>query len=220
MARAKLDDYINQVCFNPIGKRPKYCTGWDAASLLGCPTVTIDGRNCSPFSCVLRDCALCQDKWKDMIPTREKTCTDMISYVLFGSHSKCSYHGDNYMRLEGKEYHCTICDSMTDEQRGKLKAVCPKVKQVKLRIMLREEMKEFVKPGGTYETYSWKMFHHATHVKLLGLKFGVQKCYNYSENNDGIIVTKMDYSERYQPILMQAIQSENFARDANLSMEI
>jgi hypothetical protein len=107
---AKLDDNINQVCSDPIGKKPKYCMGWDAASLLGYPTVTIDGRNYSPFSCVLRDCAVCQDKWKNMIPTRERTCTDMISYVLFGSHSKCSYHGDNYMRLEGKEYHCTICD--------------------------------------------------------------------------------------------------------------
>ncbi len=91
-------------------------------------------------------------------------------------------NGDNYMRLEGKEYHCTICESMTDEQRGKLKGGSPKVKQVKLRIMLREEMKEFIKPGGTYETYLWKMFHHATHVKLLGLKFGVQMCYHYSEN--------------------------------------
>jgi hypothetical protein len=41
---------------------------------------------------------------------------------------------------------------MTDEQRGKLKGSSPKVKQVKLRIMLSEEMKEFIKPGGTYET--------------------------------------------------------------------
>ncbi len=30
----------------------------------------------------------------------------------------------------------------------------------------------------------------------------------------------MDYSERYQPIPMQEIQSENFAKDADMSMEI
>ncbi len=66
---------------------------------------------------------------------------------------------------------------MTDEQRGKLEGSCPKVKQVKLQIMLSEEMKEFVKPGGTYEMYLWKMFHHATHVKLIGSKFSVQMCY-------------------------------------------
>ena len=113
-----------------------------------------------------------------------------------------------------------ICESMTDEQKGKLKGGSPKIKKVKLRIMLREEMKEFIKPGGTYETYLWKMFHHATHVKLLGLKFGVQMCYHYSENNDGIIITKMDYSERYQPIPMREIQSENFAKDTDVSMEI
>ena len=132
LANAKLDDYINQVCSNPITKTPKFCTGWDAATCLGCAPVEIDGRYYSPFSCVLRDCALCRDNWMDTIPTRERTCTDMISYVLFGSHSKCSYHGDNYMRLEGKEYYCTICESMTDEQRGKLKGGSPKVKQVKL----------------------------------------------------------------------------------------
>ena len=109
---------------------------------------------------------------------------------------------------------------MTDEQRGKLKGGCPKVKQVKLRIMLSKEIKEFVKHGGTYETYLWKMFHHATHVKLLGSKFGVQLCYNYSENNDGIIVTEMDYSEHYQLIPLQEIQSEKIAKDANVSMEI
>ncbi len=58
-ANAKLDNYINQVCSNPPAKKPKHCTGWDAASLLGCSPVAIDGRNYSPFSCVLRDCALC-----------------------------------------------------------------------------------------------------------------------------------------------------------------
>jgi hypothetical protein len=73
LANAKLDDYINQVCSNPTTKNPKFCTGWDAASFLGCDPVAIDGRNYSPFSCVLRDCALCRDKWKDMIPTRERT---------------------------------------------------------------------------------------------------------------------------------------------------
>jgi hypothetical protein len=95
-----------------------------------------------------------------------------------------------------------------------------KGKAGKLRIMLSKETKEFVKPGGTYETYLWKMFHRATHVKLLGSKFGVQMCYNYLENNDGIIATEIDYSERYKPISMQEIQSENFAKDFFVSMEI
>jgi hypothetical protein len=40
------------------------------------------------------------------------------------------------------------------------------------------------------------------------------------KQNNGVIVIKIDYSERYQPVPMREIQLENFAKDADVSMEI
>ena len=109
---------------------------------------------------------------------------------------------------------------MSDEKKQSLKGGTPKVRQVKLRIMMTEAINEFIKPGGTYEKYLWKMFQHQMHVKLLGSKFGVRMCYDHFKQNNGVIAVEMDYSERYQPVPMREIQSENFAKDANVSMEI
>ena len=109
---------------------------------------------------------------------------------------------------------------MPDEKRANLKGGISKVKQVKLRIMLTEPLNDFLSPGGTYETYLWKMFQHQMHVKLLGSKFGVRMCYDHFKQNDGVIVVKMDSSERYQPVTMREIKSENFAKDVDVSMEI
>ncbi len=39
---AKLDTYIQHVCINPTDLHPKYNSGWEVASQLGCPHVTID----------------------------------------------------------------------------------------------------------------------------------------------------------------------------------
>ena len=58
------------------------------------------------------------------------------------------------------------------------------------------------------------------HLKLLGSKFGVRMCYDYFWDNNGVLVAEMDYSERYQPVPMREIQSENFGKDADVSMEI
>lgn len=86
--------------------------------------------------------------------------------------------------------------------------------------MLTEQLNEFLQPGGTYETYLWKMKQHQMHVKLMGSKFGVRMCYDYFQQNDGVLVAEMDYSERYQPSPMREIQSEHFGKDADVSMEI
>jgi hypothetical protein len=42
----KLETYIHQVCSNPNDHQhhPKHKSGWGAASVLGCPPVTIDDR--------------------------------------------------------------------------------------------------------------------------------------------------------------------------------
>jgi hypothetical protein len=48
----------------------------------------------------------------------------------------------------------------------------------------------------------------------------IQIAYNYFNDSDGVLVMEMDYSEWYQPIPMREIQSENFAEDADVSMEI
>ena len=45
-------------------------------------------------------------------------------------------------------------------------------------------------------------------------------CIDHFKQNDGVIVVEMDYSERYQPVPMREIQSENFAKDVDVSMEI
>ena len=219
---AKLDTYIQQVCNNPTNLHPKYKSGWDAASQLGCPhvTIAIDNRYYCRFQCAVQECTECSNNWKDLIPAMERECTERISYVIFGTHSKCSYHGDGAMRVEGKECICEQCEIMSDEKKQSLKGGTPKVRQVKLRIMMTEPLNEFIKIGGTYEKYLWKMFQHQVHVKLLGSKFGVRMCYDHFKQNDGVIVVEMDYSERYQPVPMREIQSENFAKDADVSMEI
>jgi hypothetical protein len=122
-------------------------------------------------------------------------CSEQIFYVVFSTHSKCSCNGDMDMQIEGKEYLCRVCKAMVDDKKSKLKGGMPKVKQVRLRIMLTESMSDFMQPGGTYKTYLWKMFCHLMHVKLLGSKFCTQMIYDYAENTDGVIVCKMDYSE-------------------------
>ena len=64
------------------------------------------------------------------------------------------------------------------------------------------------------------MFQHQIHVKLLGSKFGVRMCYDYFQQNDGVLVAEMDYSERYQPVPLREIQFKNFGKDADVSMKI
>jgi hypothetical protein len=123
------------------------------------------------------------------------------------------------MQVEGKESICKQCESTPDEKRANLKGGIPKVKQEKLRIMLTEPLNDFLSPGGTYKTYLWKMFQHQMHVKLLGSKFGVRMCYDSYQQNNGVLVAEMDYSKRYQPVLMREIQSKNFRKDANVLME-
>jgi hypothetical protein len=124
------------------------------------------------------------------------------------------------MQVEGKEHICRACETMSDERKSKLKCGIPRVKQVRLQIMLTETMSNFMKPGGTYKTYLWKMFYHATHVKLLGSRFCMSMIYDYARTTDGLTVCEMDYFERYQPVPMRKIQSENFEKDKDISMEI
>jgi hypothetical protein len=145
---AKLQTYMNQVCSNPNNHHydPRYKSGWDAASALGCPPVTIDGRQYCKFACSLRECPECCDSWERFLPTMERECTKRISYVIFGTHYKCSYHSDASMRVKGKESICEQCENMPEERRKYLKGGIPKVKQVKLRIMLTEPLNEFLQP--------------------------------------------------------------------------
>jgi len=45
-------------------------------------------------------------------------------------------------------------------------------------------------------------------------------CYDHFLQNHSVVVVEMDYSERYQPTPMRKIQSENFGKDTDVSMEI
>ena len=87
---AKLATYINQVCSDPNDAQynPKYKSGWDAASALGCPPVTIDNRKYCRFACALRECPECCNNWESLIPLMERECTEPILYVIFGKHTK------------------------------------------------------------------------------------------------------------------------------------
>ena len=199
-ASNNLEQYIKSVCNDQLGKVPKYENGWDAAFLLRCLPIDIGNSNFTQMRCALNQCPNCVDKWKDLVSELELNCSEQISYVVFGTLSKCSYHGDMDIRIEGKEYICRACKNMWDAKKIKLKRGTPKVKQVRLRIMLSEAMSDFMKPGGTYGTYLWKMFFHATHTRLLGSRFCMKMIYDYAATNNGIIVCKMDYSERYQPL--------------------
>ena len=152
---AKLATYINQVYSDPNDGQhnPKYKSSWDAASALGCPPVTIDNRQYCCVACALRECPECYNNWESLIPLMERECTEPISYVIFGKHTKCSYHGNGSMQVKGKELICEQCESMPDDKRANLKGGILKVKQVKFWIMLTESLNDFLSPGGTYETY-------------------------------------------------------------------
>ena len=80
--------------------------------------------------------------------------------------------GGEHIQSEGSKHICTLCKDLIDNKKSKLKGGTPQVKLMKLRIMLSESMEEFMKHGGTYETYMWKMYSHIAHVKVLGSKFG------------------------------------------------
>ena len=58
----------------------------------------------------------------------------------------------------------------TVEKKNKVKDGYLSIKMQTVRIMETEKMKDFVKPGGTYEDYLWKMhFHIVAHdVRLFG----------------------------------------------------
>jgi hypothetical protein len=111
-----LQQYIQSVCNNQLGEVLKYESGWEATYLLGCPHVAIGGRTYTQMRCALKLCPNCVDKWKDVVPKIELNCSERISYVVFGTHSKCSYHGNTDMQVEGKEHICRACETMSDEK--------------------------------------------------------------------------------------------------------
>jgi hypothetical protein len=113
----KLDTYIQHVCNNLTDLHPKYKSGWDAASQLGCPHVTIDNIRYCQFQCTVQECTECCNNWKDLIPAMERVCTERILYIIFGTHSKCSYHGDGAMQVKGKGYICEQCKIMSNDKR-------------------------------------------------------------------------------------------------------
>ncbi len=111
-----LQQYIQRVCNDPLGEVPKYESGWEASYLVGCPPVDLGGRTYTRMMCALKLCPNCVDQWKDVVPKMELNCSERISYVVFGMHSKCSYHGDMDMQVEGEEHICRAFETMSDEK--------------------------------------------------------------------------------------------------------
>jgi hypothetical protein len=56
--------------------------------------------------------------------------------------------------------------------------------------------------------------------QAFGFQIWCQDVYDHFNQNNGVVVVEMNYSERYQPVPMRKIQLENFAKDADVSMEI
>ena len=152
-AESQLAEYLSHICTDGSASKLKHNTAWESASLLECGSVEISGRQYIPFPCALQQCNVCVNRLDKVVLKLEANCTERISYVLYGSHQKCSYHGDEHIISEGSEHRCGLCDRMNDIDKSKLKGGSPRVKNVRLRIMLTESMNEFMKYGGTYETY-------------------------------------------------------------------
>ncbi len=141
-----------------------------AVSLLGCSCVEIDGREYISFPCALQQCHKCENRLDDLVPMLEVNCSDRISYVIFSSHQKCSYHGDEHIVSDRHEQRCALCNQMNNNEKSKLKGGPPRVRTMQLHIMITESMNDFMKHGGTYNTYLWKIYHHIAHVKVLESK--------------------------------------------------
>ncbi len=105
---------------------------------------------CPTLACTIPEC---YNNWESLIPLMERECTEPILYVIFGKHTKWSYHGNGSMQVKGKKSICEQCESMPDMKRANLKGGVPKVKQVKLQIMLTKPLNDFLSPGGTYKTF-------------------------------------------------------------------
>ena len=83
---SKLETYIEQVCTNSTNLHPKYKSGWDAASTLGCPPVTINKMRYCRFWCALRECTECSNNWKDLNQQWKESvpkeyCTLFLVYI-------------------------------------------------------------------------------------------------------------------------------------------
>ena len=146
-----LTAYVSKVCLDKEGTKLKNVDAWDAACELGCEPIKIGDKYYEPFTCVLGQCNDCKGKWKHRVHKMELECDEIISYVVWGTHHKCSYHGDYKMGIKNGEYYCKECSSMADEKKRKLKGGSPSIKKMKLRIKRSEKMKDFVKHGGTYK---------------------------------------------------------------------
>ena len=59
----------------------------------------------------------------------ELECKEKVSYNLYGTQFKCSYHGDsNLAEIDGLPY-CVTCDGMAEEKKTSLPWGYPKIKK-------------------------------------------------------------------------------------------
>ena len=199
-AKRTLHEYTKKVVKSEDGSeiKMKHEDAWDAVLHMGCERIQIGDRMYHKMACVLNKCEDCKSKWSSMVPNLELNSEEMISYVVWGTHYKCTYHSNFNMGVKDGEQFCKECELMQEEMKKKLKGGYPKVKKQKTRIKVSELMKDFVKPGGTYEKYLWTMYYHVTHVKLLGTESCAKKTYEFAKDFSCFIM-EVDYSERYQP---------------------
>jgi hypothetical protein len=101
LAESQLAEYILVICTDASGNDLKYNSGWEAASIMGCSTVNIDKREYILFPCAPQKCNTCVNRWEGCVPKMEANSTKRISCVIFGTHQKCSSHGDEHIQTKG-----------------------------------------------------------------------------------------------------------------------
>ena len=127
---------------------------------------------------------------------------------LYGSHHKCSYHGDRGLSDSVSEPTCLVCDTLTEAKKKALPGGYHKVKKIKTRIQVREAVDDFLFDGGTYQSHLTKMYHHIAHVMLLGSRSCGKMCRIFSQEDNGVVLMEEDYAEKYQGTPNGEIQSE------------
>jgi len=65
----KLKQYIESVCVvTDDCVYPKHATGWEAASMLGCPDVEVGSKTYTRLKCALQNCHHCNQKCEEILP--------------------------------------------------------------------------------------------------------------------------------------------------------
>ncbi len=88
-----------------------------------------------------------------------------------------------------------------------------------IQMMKSEPMNEFIKEGGTYDTYSRAMLYHTFLVMMLGSPVLAKSVEEEVLSNERNILFRRDHLEQYTPWQTGEIMSESIGTDGDVSMD-